>query len=66
MRLRMGASSSVATLRIKVGMSPGPAALYGLNSFRSFLTPFALTLMFCIGWYGLGPLSGKESVFSCV
>ena len=53
MRLRMGASSSAAAFRIKVCMLSGPAALYGLKPFRSFWAPFGLTLMFCIGWYGL-------------
>ena len=55
----MGANSSAAARRMKVGIPAGPEALKGLRSLRSF-TPFGLTLKSSIDEKGLGPLSGMQ------
>ena len=64
--LSIGASSSDAALRMKVGIPSGPGALWGFKSFSNFFTPFELIDISSIEVKGLGPLSGMLSVSSCV
>ena len=65
-RLRAGASSVAAVLRMKEGTASGPVALCGFRFFKSLWTSFQSTLMDAIVGISLLPLSGMAVESSAV